>query len=1134
MSESLAVLWKGTMHSQVRRTSIILAVLMLILLFSAWLLSNAVYAATTVTVNDVGDAGDLLQGDGVCDADNAAGEQCTLRAAIEELNAQGADSVPHEIHFNIPGSGPHTIAPTSDLPMINVPLIIDGRSQPNSTCPTADQPANLQIVLDGANNTEIGSRGFWVNASGSTITGLVIGNFSTGIWLTTNDNRVECSHIGVGVDGLTPMPNSKGIQVTSSGNNTIGGTDDHAQRNVISANTSLGLDVGVAPGTGEGSVIANNYIGTTADGLIPLGNESGVLLQQPGGSGVGSVLGGTEPLARNVIGGNERYGVQILAGQNHQVLGNFIGVGADGVTAVPNLWDGIFLFSQSTDNIIGGIAPDEANLIAHNGDSGIAIFDLSNVTGNTLRGNVLFDNGNPGIDIGLDGVDENDGLDVDEGGNGRLNYPILTTVTAAGQIVGSYSGAANQTFTLDFYSSETCHKLGNGEAEVYLGSTAVTTDGNGNANFDVTLSGALTLGHSVSATATDADGSTSEFSACAFVGGAPPPPSLPFITDCVGEATPPFVGSEFVYLPLIVSGNNGQSVVETATSASDLGRRSVQAVGPTAANSLLADGGVVTGVDGVSIGAIAGTLPTAIDVTIAATAAPSQTIITDPTVHGSYYHISADQKVVICNQEKGFILGLPLPDGVSNENIAVAILPSGSDGWLISNGSYDSDSELILTSLSGLTVEGATVVLIETTEIAFVAVDINNGQQGDPLTNSTYQPEGPIQRTETASCATLPSVCDEIVEFFRLVLTEMTDMGYPPPYIRCDPKSIRLNPPEEICEDNAFLVRVNFDTIADCTDGGEPLGAYLRFLSWNQDNGSRGHLLVCPTNLSQLFNVDKRAIRYHYFQATQFGLEHDRTWLDWLNEDVRYDYNDWVLASTAAAAMISVPTVMESTNDYARRPVDVPLASDEQDYKYRAQDFWVYIGKSLDEGLTMLEPLFEQHGATTNAVVEWAGGMDNFQDLYWNWAQNQVMLEDGILLNDDDTGTACTFQENSVETLLSAQYSAGTIIYHSSVLPPLTTVVYQFTIDSDLFPAVIWAGDSSFRDEVRSKIYVNGEDGCELIEDENGSRHFTEEEWAEVIANGSEVYIVVSNTDPEEEREVRISVEAGPFVPPTP
>src|SRR5215211_206143 len=68
--------------------------------------AGEVRAATTFTVNSVNDQSDVDL--------SASGNQCTLRAAIEQANeTPGADA----IHFDIPGgSGVKTIRPTSELP----------------------------------------------------------------------------------------------------------------------------------------------------------------------------------------------------------------------------------------------------------------------------------------------------------------------------------------------------------------------------------------------------------------------------------------------------------------------------------------------------------------------------------------------------------------------------------------------------------------------------------------------------------------------------------------------------------------------------------------------------------------------------------------------------------------------------------------------------------------------------------------------------------------------------------------------------------------------------------------------------------------------------------------------------------
>src|SRR5262249_20309335 len=70
---------------------------------------------------------------------------------------------------------------------------------------------------------------------------------------------------------------------------------------------------------------------------------------------------------------------------------------------------------------------------------------------------------------------------------------------------------ASTTITLDFYSNSSVDPSGYGEGQIYLGSTTVTTDGSGNATFNATVA-ASSSGQSITATATDPAGNTSEFS----------------------------------------------------------------------------------------------------------------------------------------------------------------------------------------------------------------------------------------------------------------------------------------------------------------------------------------------------------------------------------------------------------------------------------------------------------------------------------------------------------------------------------------------------------------------------------------------------------------------------------------------
>jgi hypothetical protein len=143
--------------------------------------------------------------------------------------------------------------------------------------------------------------------------------------------------------------------------------------------------------------------------------------------------------------------------------------------------------------------------------------DLLIASGTSIRGNSIFSNAGLGIDLGENGVTANDACDADGGSNLFQNFPVLiTAITGGGSttVLGKLNGKASTTYEIDFFGSAVCDPLGFGEGERYLGSTVASTDAGCNASFNVTLPAAVGPRDRLTATATDPDGNTSEFSAC--------------------------------------------------------------------------------------------------------------------------------------------------------------------------------------------------------------------------------------------------------------------------------------------------------------------------------------------------------------------------------------------------------------------------------------------------------------------------------------------------------------------------------------------------------------------------------------------------------------------------------------------
>lgn len=131
-----------------------------------------------------------------------------------------------------------------------------------------------------------------------------------------------------------------------------------------------------------------------------------------------------------------------------------------------------------------------------------------------IRGNSIYSNGGLAIDLGNDDVTPNDNDDSDTGPNSLINFPVLTKLQHGSLIVnGTYTGTPNQTYILDFYSSDTGDSSGYGPGQTWVGADTLTTDGTGSATFQFTFTATIPEGQIISATATDSTGSTSEFGA---------------------------------------------------------------------------------------------------------------------------------------------------------------------------------------------------------------------------------------------------------------------------------------------------------------------------------------------------------------------------------------------------------------------------------------------------------------------------------------------------------------------------------------------------------------------------------------------------------------------------------------------
>lgn len=298
---------------------------------------------------------------------------------IAAVTASNSNPTPDTIDFNIPGPGPHTIVLAGQLE-IGDSVVIDGYTQPGSSQNTlaVGNNAVLQIVIDCSFNT------------------LPQSVFQIGAPLT--------DHVLV-----------RGLVINNAPGN--GG----------SSYVSMGC-----PATLQGC-----FIGTDPTGVSIVGSIGNAV--QTNGTDTSVLIGGSAPAERNVIGGSISTHVD-LSGTKIRVLGNYIGVNAQGTSALgatQQLYS--VVVGNSHGNTVGGSGPGEGNVIAPGKRAALHVGRRV-----TIQGNYIGTDATGSFDI-ADGSMENYGVwfEGSQGSNSIVDDNLISGFAIAAYV----NSAARLTFT---------------------------------------------------------------------------------------------------------------------------------------------------------------------------------------------------------------------------------------------------------------------------------------------------------------------------------------------------------------------------------------------------------------------------------------------------------------------------------------------------------------------------------------------------------------------------------------------------------------------------------------------------------------------------------------------------------------
>ncbi len=311
---------------------------------------------------------------------------------------------------------------------------------------------------------EVGSFGNLVQAnvcSGNGSFSILVSNWGSSY------NTVIGNLIGTDASGMSAIPDSEGILVGDGASfNRIGGYGP-GEANLVSGNKSSGI--ALEAGAGPGNLVVGNLVGTTISGNAPLGNA--ILSNSSGGISL-RTCDGVTLVEGNLVSGNDGRGI-LLAGDYGFAIRNTLGTDPTRSGSLPNAGAGFHVRGEH--NLL------QNNWIANSlTGPGIEVYRWPY---NAIRRNSVSGNARRGIEL-------------TGGGNAHLAAPVIIGIDPM-----SVSGTACPGCTVEVFSDD------EDEGRIYEGTTVA--DASGRFAF---AKGSGLMGPYITATATDADGNTSEFS----------------------------------------------------------------------------------------------------------------------------------------------------------------------------------------------------------------------------------------------------------------------------------------------------------------------------------------------------------------------------------------------------------------------------------------------------------------------------------------------------------------------------------------------------------------------------------------------------------------------------------------------
>lgn len=551
----------------------------------------------------------------------------------------------------------------------------------------------------------------------------------------------------------------------------------------------------------------------------------------------------------------------------------------------------------------------------------------------------------------------------------------------------------------------------------------------------------------------------------------------------------------------------------------------------TVSGTLGPEGGVIVGPDGMAFGVPVGNLDRDVEVRLARAAIPSVALPDGMVAEGRAYRISGSVDVFASSTQFGFVIGLPVPEGVDGSRVALAFLVSaedtldgdGTDAWYVARGQYDAAQGWFVTSTPALLGAGDVVVLVQGPDLVAEpatpppAEDVSTSTHvvcTDWLDGFEVVPGTGITAADTAQ---LEQILDAALAQYRV-------LGFKPFLLRQAGWSHYLTPTLA----SIFAL--------DCSQL-----EYEAMLEIPIDPSLEGRYHLTQQALWVYKGPGMRSTAFHeLFHSLQARYLGTAT----LQNVANAYFSEGTAALTEALSR--VPAVLDATRDTAYDPrlVDKTLlAPSGAPYPdallpYKVQDFWAHVARSRSRPFHTFVLDFLNHGDVTpsgiDAVLRRAPYTSSFAAEHREWVLDQIF----------DTST-CSFGVEWGHTFVDVGAvsvidigASGLPAARTETLDRLTAGVFRATVkdatSQEPFQlAVRVGGDWAELDTSSVAVIQKGSSTCSIhrptsFESIDGASRYAVHRLSVAPSATDELYIVLLNGSYEGSRSGPLLLDPAP------